>query len=197
VDALLVTAVVIGLMLVEAALSRRHEARLQARGAVVPSGDVYAWLAVLYPSVFLAMGLEGAWRSIGGGAGGLAAAPTPPYAPGGAWFVAGAGLFLVSKGLKYWAIRSLGDRWTFRVMVLPGAALVGDGPYKYLTHPNYVAVVGELLGAAMMMKARVSGPLGLGLFGLVLRARVRFENRVLDEARQQAAPSSGPSTARP
>jgi len=65
------------------------------------------------------------------------------------------------------------------VLVLPGRPLVATGPYRYVDHPNYIAVVGELVGAAMMLGARVSGPIMLGVFGIALWARIRFESRIL------------------
>jgi protein-S-isoprenylcysteine O-methyltransferase Ste14 len=107
-------AVIVGLLIAEARLSRRHEAELDARGAIAPPGDVYRWMAVLYPLSFALMGAEGAWRA--------------SVVPG--WFAAGVLLFAASKALKYWAIRSLGDRWSFRVYVVPGAPLVTTGPYR-------------------------------------------------------------------
>jgi methyltransferase len=155
-------AVIMGLMLAESQLSRRHEAELRARGAIAPQGDVYAVMSVLYPVVFIIMGLEGALG------------PGP-----GAFFASGLLLFVASKALKYWAIGTLGMRWTFRVLVLPGVPLVTTGPYRYVAHPNYIAVVGELVGAAMMMNARLSGPVALAAFGTTLWVRIRFENRLL------------------
>jgi methyltransferase len=88
-------------------------------------------------------------------------------------------LFAASKALKYWAIRTLGDRWSFRVLILPGVPLVTAGPYRYVRHPNYIAVVGELVGTAMMVGARVTGPMMIALFGIALWARIRFEERAL------------------
>jgi methyltransferase len=84
--------------------------------------------------------------------------------------------------LKYWAIGSLGERWSFRVYVLPGEPLVTTGPYRYVAHPNYIAVMGELIGTAMMMRAAISGPVMTVLFGLVLLRRLRFEERVLAQS---------------
>jgi methyltransferase len=95
------------------------------------------------------------------------------------WPVAGVLLFVASKGLKYWAIRTLGERWTFRVLIQPGRPLVTTGPYRYVDHPNYIAVVGELVGAAMMLGASVSGPIMIVAFGIALWARMRFETRIL------------------
>ncbi|MFI5178373.1 MAG: isoprenylcysteine carboxylmethyltransferase family protein [Vicinamibacterales bacterium] len=167
-----VAAVVFGLMLAENRHSRRNEAILRGRGALEPPGDVYRALAVLYPAAFLAMAVEGAWRALTG-------LPASPSAPEPSWAAAGVLLFVASKGLKYWAVRTLGERWTFRVMVLPGRPLVTTGPYRYVDHPNYIAVVGELVGAAMMLGARVSGPIMLAAFGVALWARIRFESRIL------------------
>lgn len=170
-----VTATIIGLMLAENRLSRRNEAWLLSQGAQRPDGDVFRALAILYPAAFLVMGAEGAWRA--GDAAGRAAQVAASPAP--SWFLSGLLLFVAGKALKYWAIRSLGERWTFRVFVLPDVPLVTAGPYRYVTHPNYIAVVGELVGAAMMVGAQVMGPVMIGLFGLALWARIRFENTVL------------------
>ena len=167
-----VGAAMIGALLAETRVSRANERALRARGAVVPPGDVYAAMAVVYPMSFLAMAAEGVWRSSNAGG-----APDGPN-----WFVSGVLLFVASKALKYWAIRTLGERWTFRVMVLPGVPLVRTGPYRYIDHPNYVAVVGELVGAAMMCGAPISGSIALVVFGALLRARVRFESAALQRA---------------
>jgi len=165
-------AVIFGLMLAETRLSNQNQARLIEQGASVPAGDVFPLMAITYPLAFLAMGAEGLWW------------PPASSGTGPDWFAAGLLLFVVSKALKYWAIGTLGERWSFRVMVLPGAPLVHDGPYRYVTHPNYIAVVGELAGAAMMMRARITGPIMSVVFGCVLLARVRFENRVLEAIRR-------------
>ena len=69
-------------------------------------------------------------------------------------------VFVVGQGAQV-----VGDRrrsgacWTFRVIVVPGTTLVASGPYRFMRHPNYVAVVGELVGVALMTGARVTGPL--------------------------------------
>jgi len=169
-------AVIIGLLLAETRVSRAHEARLQTRGAIRPEGDPYLALALLYPAAFLIMGVEGLWRAQATGAAGHVPSANAP-----AWFASGVVLFTASKALKYWAISALGELWTFRVYIVPGVPLVRTGPYRHVAHPNYIAVAGELVGTAMMMGARVSGPVTIALFGLALAARVRFENRVLSQ----------------
>lgn len=175
-------AVVVGLLLAETRLSRRNERRLRDLGATTPPGDVYRVLAVLYPTAFLLMGLEGVWRAAQPAAANTAVGPS--------WLASGVVLFAASKALKFWAIRSLGDCWTFRVFVVPGRTLVTSGPYRYVAHPNYIAVLGELVGAAMMFRAETSGPVMCGLFGVALWARVRFETRILRSLATGRAPEA-------
>ena len=164
-----VAATVIGFMLAEWRVSLRNERLLRAAGAVEPPGDVYRAMAVLYPASFVLMAIEGAWRAIA----------LPAGAGGPSWAASGVVLFAASKALKYWAIRSLGERWSFRVLVQPGRPLVATGPYAFVSHPNYIAVVGEIAATAMMVGASVSGPIMLLAFGAVLWRRIQFESGVL------------------
>lgn len=176
-------------MLAEARLSRRHGAILRERGAVAPAGDVFRWLAAVYPAAFLLMGIEGLLRAarwLGPEAWGLG----PDRARPG-FFLSGALLFAVSKALKYWAISTLGERWSFRVLVVPGVPLISAGPYRYVAHPNYISVIGELAGTAMMMEAWITGPIALAAFGVVLWARIRFENEVLKTIRSSVSLRNG------
>jgi len=174
-----VYALVFGLMLAETRVSVRNERALRARGAVEPRGDVYLAMLILYPLAFGLMGAEGMSQSK------LAAqvADSSSSSSGPAWWLTGILLMLASKGLKYWAIASLADRWTFRVLVLPGLPLVRTGPYRYLNHPNYVAVMGELLGMALMMSAWTTGPVMILLFGIALIIRLKVETRALRDQR--------------
>ena len=155
-------------MVAEAAVSARHDRALRAAGAVEPPGDVYKVMQAAYPAAFLVMLAEGLTRS------------TP--VDGVFWI--GAGIFAVAKVLKYWAITTLGERWTFRVLVPPRSRRVVSGPYRWIRHPNYVAVAGELAGAAVMMRALVAGPLATLGFGALMLARIRVEERALDLERQ-------------
>jgi len=154
---------VFGMMLVEWRISMRNERRLRDAGAIEPAQDVYSTMQWAYPAAFAVMALEGAIFGSG------SAVTT----------FAGALLMTASKALKFWAIASLGWRWTFRVLVVPGAPLVGHGPYAMLRHPNYVAVIGELVSMAVLVNAWVTGPLAMVLFSLLLRSRISVENRAL------------------
>ena len=88
-------------------------------------------------------------------------------------------LFMLAKALKWWAMASLGTRWTFRVLVPPGAPLVTRGPYRRFRHPNYVAVVGELVGVAMVLGTPVTGAVSTVVFGALMWRRVRVEEAAL------------------
>lgn len=150
-------------MLLEAARSRRNERRLRRAGAMEPEGDVYRVMQVAYPACFLAIAAEG-WMRDG---------TMRPV------FVAGVIVFAAAKLLKYWAISVLGERWTFRVLVLRDSPLVTGGPYRYLRHPNYLGVAGELLGATLMASAPVTGLFSILGFGALILARIRVEERAL------------------
>jgi methyltransferase len=93
--------------------------------------------------------------------------------------LAGVILLVLAKAVKFWAIASLGKRWTYRVLVVPGAPLVASGPYRLMRHPNYVGVIGELIAMALLSGARVTGPLALIGFGYLLVQRIGAEERAL------------------
>jgi methyltransferase len=151
-------------MLVEARRAAGNERAQRARGGIEPDGDVYPVMQIAYPLAFLAMIAEGVWRG----------APPVPIV------TAGAVLFAAGKVLKWWAILTLGPAWTFRVIVVPGSERIRGGPYRVLDHPNYVGVVGELAGTALMTGALMAGPAaGVG-FGLLMIRRVGIERRALD-----------------
>jgi len=151
-------------MLVEALRAARNERAQRARGGIVPSGDVYPIMAVVYPLSFLAMIGEGFVR---GG-------------PTSASVLAGLVVFAAAKALKWWAITALGPAWTFRVVVVPGSRRVTSGPYLYLRHPNYVAVAGELIGAALMSGAWIAGTVSTIVFVALIVKRISVETAALD-----------------
>jgi methyltransferase len=150
-------------MLLEARIAAAHDRALRAIGAAEPAGDVYQLMQIAYPACFLSMAAESWWRG----------------APAGRTFAAGLIVFAVAKALKYWAIAALGTRWTFRVLVPPGSSCVSAGPYRWIRHPNYVAVIGELIGMAVMARAMLTGIASLAGFGLLILARIRVEERAL------------------
>lgn len=160
---LLVFLIVFVPMPIEARRAASNERVQRERGGIEAQGDVYNIMRVAYPVAFLLMIAEGALR---GGAS-IAVATT------------GLVLFAAAKALKWWAILTLGEFWTFRVIVVPQAPLVTNGPYSFMRHPNYVAVIGELLSVALMTGARITGPIAVVGFGLLILRRIAVEERAL------------------
>jgi methyltransferase len=150
-------------MILEALISQRNEARLRGQGAIEPPGDVYSAMQVSYPGAFALMLVEGWLRGAGVDV----------------WVAAGFTTFLGAKLLKYWAIMTLGERWAFRVLVLPGAPLIAAGPYRLLQHPNYVAVIAELVGATLIAHAPIAGAMSVLAFGWLIQRRIEVEERAL------------------
>lgn len=99
--------------------------------------------------------------------------------PGVVGFVA-LGLALGAQALRYWAITTLGPRWNTRVIVLPqGTPLVSGGPYRFVRHPNYVAVCLELLALPVVHGAWVTALVFTVGNALLLRVRIRVEETAL------------------
>ena len=152
----------------EAVLSSFNERLLRAKGAIEPPDDVIGKMRWAYPLSFIVMGVEGAVTG-----------PAPREV-----LMWGLALFGFAKALKMWAIASLGSRWSYRVLVLPGAPLIKTGPYRFLSHPNYLAVVGEIVSVAVIVWAPITGVLATIGFGLLMIARIRIEDRALGRGAQ-------------
>lgn len=104
-------------------LARRNTAALLAKGAYEVAPGHYPLIVLLHAAWLAGLWGFGAARALDPG-----------------WLV----VFLVLQGLRVWVLATLGRRWTTRIIVLPGAPLVRSGPYRFLTHPNYAVVVGEI-----------------------------------------------------
>jgi methyltransferase len=155
---------VLVMMLAELWLSMSHERVLRTNGAIEADDPVYSVMRIAYPGVFVAMALEGATTGV----------------ELGPMTFAGVALMFAAKALKFWAISSLGTRWTYKVLVMPGLPLVSTGPYTWMRHPNYLAVVGELIAMALMTRARVTGPIGILFFVWLLWRRIAAEERGME-----------------
>lgn len=160
-------AAVLAVMLAEAAYSRRNERALRARGATEPAGDVYRVMQITYPAGFILMAGEGLLRG--------------PVGP--AWLAAGLMLLVAAKALKVWAMRALGPLWSYRVLVLNDHPIVAAGPYRFLRHPNYAAVAGEIAGCAVAMDATISGIVALFGFIALMARRIQVEEAAIRASR--------------
>ncbi|HWA63377.1 MAG TPA: isoprenylcysteine carboxylmethyltransferase family protein [Caulobacteraceae bacterium] len=147
----------------ELALNRRNSARLIARGAQVRPEPWYPLIVLLHAAWLAGLWLL-AWDRV------LA----------WTWVAVLAGL----QAVRVWTMATLGERWTTQIVVLPGAAPVRTGPYRWLRHPNYAVVAAEV--------ALVPVAFGLTLFALAFTAlnapllalRMRAEERALDLRRR-------------
>jgi methyltransferase len=139
-------------------LSRRNTRRLLAHGAREVGAAHYplivavhaAWLAALW------------WL-----------APARPV--DGFWL----GMYVLLAIARIWVLAALGRRWTTRIIVLPGAPLVRRGPYRFVDHPNYVVVVGEIAVLPLVFGLWQVALAFTVLNAAVLTVRIREENRVL------------------
>ena len=142
----------------ELVLAQRNTGRLLARGAVEVGARHYP----------LIVGLHGAWL-----AGLWALGWDQPVSL--AWLA----LFIVLQLLRVWVIATLGERWTTRIVVLPGASLVRRGPYRFLDHPNYAVVVAEIAVLPLAFGLSTFSIVFSILNAAVLWIRIRAESRAL------------------
>ena len=88
-------------------------------------------------------------------------------------------LYLALQGLRFWVMWTLGARWTTRIIVLPGHPLVSTGPYRFLSHPNYAVVIGEIAVLPLVFGLGWLAAIFTVLNGAVLTIRIRAENSAL------------------
>jgi methyltransferase len=151
---------------IELLLSWRNARRLRARGAREYGREHFPLFVALHVLLPLALIAEVLWAGA---------------RPDRAWPVWLA-LWLGAQGLRWSAIRALGDHWNVRIWVVPGAPLIACGPYRWLRHPNYLAVVVELFAGPLIFGAwRTALVLSL-LDLLALAIRIPVEERALDQA---------------
>ncbi len=156
-----------GERVVELAISRRNARAAFARGGVEVGQAHYRVMAALHTSFLLCCALE------------VVVLRRPfPGAPGWA-ALAGA---LASQGLRYWAIAALGARWNTRVIFVPGEPPVRSGPYRWVRHPNYVAVIAEIALVPLIHGAWMTALAYSIANAALLWVRIRAEERALGGA---------------
>lgn len=156
--AYLVLALVTAQRLGELWLAERNTRRLLAKGAREVGRGHYPFLVAVHAGWLVALWLLG---------------PGPPIH---VWPLI---VYLALQGLRAWTIASLGERWTTRIIVLPDAPLVRRGPYRWLDHPNYLIVVGEIAVLPLVFGLPVVAAFFSALNAIVLWVRIREENAAL------------------
>lgn len=104
------------------------------------------------------------------------------YAPGRPISLPLLGLFLLVEAARVWVLQSLGPRWTTRIIVVPGERLVVRGPYRFVSHPNYVVVAAEIALLPLVFGLWQVALVFSLLNAAVLAIRIRAENRALGRA---------------
>ncbi len=145
--------------LAELAYASRNTRRLKAQGAYESGAGHYPLLVAVHALWFAA----------------LAVFVPVEQAPNWALL----GVFLVLQGLRLWVLASLGRYWTTRVITLPGAPLVRRGPYRFLRHPNYLVVAGEIAVLPLAFGAWEIAVIFSLANAAVLAWRIRCEERAL------------------
>jgi methyltransferase len=163
----------------ELVVSRRHERALVSRGAVEAGAGHYPLMVAVHAAML-------------GGAAVEVVRLDRPFLPGLGWpMLAVVGC---TMALRYWVVATLGERWTTRVLVVPGEPLIGGGPFRFLRHPNYLAVALEVVALPLVHTAWVTAAV-CGVANLVVLAlRIRVENAALAGA--AGAGTSAPAPVR-
>lgn len=150
--------------LAELVVSKRNAAWSLARGGVETGQRHYAVMVVLHTGFLLGALVEVYLRR-------------PDLLPALSWsmFI----LVVAAQGLRWWCIGTLGRRWNTRVIVVPGLAPETAGPYRFLAHPNYVAVVIEGIALPLVGSAWITAVVFTVLNAALLTVRLRVENAAL------------------
>ncbi len=149
----------------ELVLSYRNTSRLMARGAMEVAPKHYPLMVAVHALWLGALWVFGRDQPVN---------------------VAALIVYLALQGSRFWVMRTLGGRWTTRIIVLPGEPLVSAGPYRFLTHPNYAVVAGEIATLPLVVGLPWLAVLFTILNAAVLVIRVRAENRALEPSRSVA-----------
>jgi len=139
-------------------LSNRNTRRLLASGAREYGASHYPLIVAVH-----ALWLIGLWWL----------APDRPI--DGFWL----GLFVLIEIARIWVLATLGRRWTTRIIVLPNAPLVRRGPYRFVNHPNYLVVVGEIAVLPLVFGLWRIALIFTLLNAAIIAIRIREENRAL------------------
>ena len=142
----------------ELVVARRNTRNLLARGAVELASGHYPLVVALHAGWLISLWVFGRDQPVNTNA--LAA-------------------YLLLQGLRGWVFWTLGARWTTRIIVLPGEPLVSAGPYRYLSHPNYAVVVGEIAVLPLVLHLPWIAAIFTILNAGALAIRIRAENRAL------------------
>lgn len=153
----------------ELVLAKRNTERLLARGAREEAPGHYLLIVVMHAAWLLGLWWL-AWDS-----------------PVNLFWLA---IFVVLQCLRIWVLATLGERWTTKIIVLPGAEPIRTGPFRFLNHPNYAVVIGEIAVLPLTFGLVWFAVVFSVLNAAVLYIRIRAENGALAAASAEAPPQT-------
>ncbi len=149
----------------ELVISRDNTRKLMARGAVEVAARHYPLIVAVHAAWLISLWVFGRDQPVN---------------------VVASLFYLVLQGFRVWVMRTLGPRWTTRIIVLPDQALVSAGPYRFLAHPNYAVVAAEIAVLPWALGLPWLAAVFTVLNAAVLAIRIRAENRALAASHQTA-----------
>jgi len=144
----------------ELVLARVNTRRLMARGAIEVGAGHYPLIVAVHAAWLVTLWVYGREQPVN----------LPLLA-----------VFVLLQALRIWILATLGRRWTTRIIVLPGKPLISTGPYRFIAHPNYAIVVGEIAVLPLALHLPVLALVFSALNAAVLAIRIRAEARALGE----------------
>jgi methyltransferase len=153
--------------LAELVTAQRHARWSRARGGVEHGAGHYPVMVALHTGLLVGCLLETS----------LLHRPFLPWLGRPALVAA-----VLAQALRWWCITTLGTRWNTRVIVVPGLPLVDRGPYRWLRHPNYLAVVAEGIALPLVHSNWITAAVFTALNWPLLVTRIRCENAALSLA---------------
>ena len=150
--------------LAELVLAQRNLAWSRARGGVEIGAGHYPVMVALHLALLVGCVVE-------------VAVMQRPFIPALGWPMLA--LVVAAQGLRWWCITTLGRQWNTRVVVIPGAPRIDGGPYRWISHPNYVAVAVYGLALPLVHSAWVTALAFTTLNAVLLSTRVSVENTAL------------------
>jgi methyltransferase len=143
-------------------LAERNTRRLLAKGAFEAGRNHYVFVVAVHAAWLASLWLLG---------------PGPPIQ------ILPLVIYIALQLARIWVIATLGERWTTRIIILPGAPLVREGPYRWLDHPNYLIVVAEIAVLPLVFGLPVVAAFFSALNAIILWVRIREENAALQPHR--------------
>lgn len=150
--------------LAELIVAKRNERWSRERGAVEAGAGHYPVMVVLHTGLLVGAVLE-AWLA------------RRPFLPALGWSMLA--LVVAAQALRWWCIATLGRQWNTRILIVPSLSRVSRGPYRLVSHPNYLAVVVEGFALPLVHTAWITAVAFSVLNAGLLRVRIAAENEAL------------------